>query len=144
MPRRRAALARAKRVEALTSHAVACLAVGAVFRVLMWLLLMLEGEFHMLLAPRCPTLSDCHLRGAHSTRLAGSPLPLAAFSRGAPGTLRPVRARAPIWCVPWRRLLMLGDFVLVALLADFLSLYAEAVKEGGLEANVSLNGAEMA
>ena len=27
---------------------------------------------------------------------------------------------------------------------DFLSLYAEAVKEGGLEANVSLNGAEMA
>ena len=39
---------------------------------------------------------------------------------------------------------MLGDFVLVALLADFLSLYAEAVKEGGLEANVSLNGAEMA
>mmetsp|Transcript_3817 Transcript_3817/g.12834 ORF Transcript_3817/g.12834 Transcript_3817/m.12834 type:complete len:288 (-) Transcript_3817:113-976(-) len=84
----RAALARAKRVEALTSHAVACLAVGAVFRVLMWLLLMLEGEFHMLL--------------------------------------------------------MLGDFVLVALLADFLSLYAEAVKEGGLEANVSLNGAEMA
>ncbi|EOD04963.1 hypothetical protein EMIHUDRAFT_107434 [Emiliania huxleyi CCMP1516] len=58
----RAALARAKRVEALTSHAVACLAVGAVFRVLMWLLLMLEGEFHMLLAPRCPTLSDRHLR----------------------------------------------------------------------------------
>ena len=39
---------------------------------------------------------------------------------------------------------MLGDFVLVALLADFLSLYAEDVKEGGLEANVSLNGAEMA
>ena len=38
---------------------------------------------------------------------------------------------------------MLGDFVLVALLADFPSLYAE-VKEGGLEANVSLNGAEMA
>ena len=33
---------------------------------------------------------------------------------------------------------MLGDFVLVALLADFLSLYAEAIKEGGLEANVSL------
>ena len=31
-----------------------------------------------------------------------------------------------------------------SLLADFLSLYAEAVKEGGLEANVSLNGAEMA
>ena len=70
MPRRRAALARAKRVEARTSHAVACLAVGAVFRVLMWLLLMLEGEFHMLLAPRCPTLSDCHLRGRalHPTR----------------------------------------------------------------------------
>ena len=40
MPRRRAALARAKRVEALTSHAVACLAVGAVFRVLMWLKLL--------------------------------------------------------------------------------------------------------
>ena len=33
---------------------------------------------------------------------------------------------------------MLGDFALVALLADFLSLDAEAVKEGGLEANVSL------
>ena len=62
----------------------------------------------------------------------------------APGTLRPARARAPTRCVAWRRLLMLGDFVLVALLADFLSLYAEAVKEGGLEANVSLNGAEMA
>ena len=66
------------------------------------------------------------------------------FARGAPGTLRPARARAPTRCVAWRRLLMLGDFVLVALLADFLSLYAEAVKEGGLEANVSLNGAEMA
>ena len=67
--------------------------------------------------------------------------PFHAVLRGrcAPPALAP-----PTWCVPWRRLLMLGDFVLVALLADFLSLYAEAVKEGGLEANVSLNGAEMA
>ena len=89
MPRRRAALARAKRVEALTSHAVACLAVGAVFRVLMWLLLMLEGEFHMLLAPRCPTLSDRHLRGRALHPTPGSPLPLAAFSRVAPGRCAP-------------------------------------------------------
>ena len=41
---------------------------------------------------------------------------------------------------------MLGDFALVALLADFLSLYLrggrQSSKEGGLEANVSLNGAE--
>jgi hypothetical protein len=39
---------------------------------------------------------------------------------------------------------MLGDFMLVALLADFLSLYVEAVKERGLDPRISgLNASEM-
>ena len=39
--------------------------------------------------------------------------------------------------------LMLGDFAFVGLLADFLLAYADAVRTSGLEANVTVNPADL-